>query len=334
MYHKHCTSRNSPNACALCASHRDSDTMGPRRRRLDTISQTEECPNSEWVASAAKLTPTTKEVVVVTVKSVPRWQSVRDSSVILEPVQDPPPCRDLIGVLARTLAPFVGTNSDPSPSDDIYTCLFRRQLVPSGKQLAVLGETPLRWTSLEAIYLAGADLVDLLVAGYTLDDIIQFPDCCLGRLLEMGLNMQLMLSHRVSFPLLQSIEIFSLSPDVVIHDLGMRVSMCSNEGLTPAVLHCMGMKASHLFQAQLLLSIHIWDNLEDPTDIKSQMGWSELHLLVLRCWREFLANKPLLKKDAQQINKYNVFTLQQLYLPPSFIAALQCLLPPIGTAPS
>jgi len=335
VYHLLCGPKTQPRECPACkpgptmtSRKRTGDPVESRRRERPISADASTGPEEEAETPIDAYSEPTEEVFV---KPVPRWQSISDPSTVVEPVQDPPPGRELFGWLARTIAPFVATHKDPSPDEDIYTCLFRRQSVPGASAgSGILGENVLRWKTLEAVCLAGADVADFLENGYTLDDLLCFPDCCLGRLLEMGLTMKLLLEYRAAFPLVRAIETFCLSPDIVIHDLGMRVSMCRDDGLSLEVLHMMGMRAPNLCQAGLWESIRVWDSLQDTGGFREKMGFDGLHNLAIKCWRNFITHKPLQRSDALAIDKYPRPRVEALFLPPSLVTPLQDLLPTIG----
>lgn len=255
-----------------------------------------------------------------------------------------PPPRNAFGVLGRMLAPIRATYQEVSPSDDIYTAISRpypivvvRSDRKRGSLSAVggaelLGQTSLmsRWPTLASIILAGADLRDLLENNYTFDEICMFPDCCLGRLLEMGMTVALILEYRGSFPLFDVIQRLGITPDVMVHRMGMRVDMMSDKGLSPKILWQIGFKGTDLFQAGLLVCYDTWDAIVDPEGYKNHIEWSKLHKAVLKCWVAHCAGVKMNKSLVQAIDEHDETQLLELCLPEAFIRALRAALPPLG----
>lgn len=280
----------------------------------------------------------------ITTRAISKWTVPGEGKALAGreacPVDDMPHPRALFGWLGRTLAPmsnmWLGENDD---GNSIYTALFRRYPVSLGRPAAdgkqeidapnLLGTFCLRdvWQTLEAVCLSGADLLDFMENGYTLDDLCAFPDCCLGRLLEMGLTMELILNYRAALPLKDIVCQFGITATMMIDDLGMRVRMMSNHGLTPAFVWSAGFMASDLFRADLLQDYDTWESLADDQDCKKDMGWTDAQLAVIGCWKSYRTNKPLDVEKIRLIGATPGEEIKALCLPMNFLMAIATLVP-------
>lgn len=150
-----------------------------------------------------------------------------------------------------------------------------------------------RWPTLEDIVLAGADLKDMLEAGYDLaGSLCEFPDCCLGRLLEMGLSKEILLNYRASMPWMTLVRRFGLTPAVLVDELGLRADDMHGDGFDLAALVDMGFTGEDLLGAGLLGAWAAWEALHRPAELVARLRWTPPQLAVLRCWQRWQHDGP------------------------------------------
>lgn len=214
-----------------------------------------------------------------------------------------------------------------APDDDVFTALAHRPLVTAkGRAKALLGGVFCvqdRWPTLEALILAGVDLRDMFQWHYSLEDLLLFPDCCFGRLLEMGLHISMFFEYQAYLPMQGTVLMFGITPERLVHDLGFEVRQLNNDDFSIEVAYRYGIRADHLFVGDLLLWFDDWEALRDPHKLKDRMEWSSMQAATLACYRAYRSGAPIPEASVKLIWDVDDQTLtERLRLPHPFIKYL------------
>lgn len=184
------------------------------------------------------------------------------------------------------------------------------------------------WSTLEGLIMAGVDIEDF--SGYTLSDLLKFPDSrSIVLLYEMHMNMDFLLGHTKNFPLDDLISQLDLGPYEMIHHLGFRVYMCTSEGRGHGVhlstLEYAQFNMWDLLSSELIKYYDVWFDLGVSDEyVREHFGANKLHMSLLRCARRLFTGMTLIEKDVIRIlRKTPPISRAALYMTDEMIQRLE-----------